>query len=447
MSQKYHFPEGLYADVRIEEKCATQLVRFNGELVQDRMLTESGALIRVFDGKLWYTTSTNELDEIQKELDSLAELATPNPEIAEHPAIKLLEVNTDERIQYEDVKLENIARDRFLSVLSQYEAVVSAESAPEINARVATVGGEYMKKSFYSSKGSAVVYDYQMCMATAWITYVVDGQPTQGGKNFFAVTPEGLTGHEDEIKAEFARYLDFAKNATPIEPGEYTCVLSPITTAMFAHESFGHKSEADFMLNDKVLRDEWVMGKKVGSDLVTIIDSGDLPNHGYIPYDDEGTKARETKLITNGVLTGRLHDSNSAAALSEELTGNCRAQDYGCSPVVRMTNTYMAAGPDSFEDIIADTKDGIYVYMVDNGTGSSTFVMNASVCYRIRDGKICEPVRVRMLTGSVFQTLFDIDKVGTDFMLFDTYTCGKFGQSVRVSAGGPSIRVRKLSVS
>jgi TldD protein len=201
------------------------------------------------------------------------------------------------------------------------------------------------------------------------------------------------------------------------------------------------------MLNDKVLRDEWVMGKKVGSDLVTIIDSGDLPNHGYIPYDDEGTKARETKLITNGVLTGRLHDSNSAAALSEELTGNCRAQDYGCSPVVRMTNTYMAPGPDSFEDIIADTKDGIYVYMVDNGTGSSTFVMNASVCYRIRDGKICEPVRVRMLTGSVFQTLFDIDKVGTDFMLFDTYTCGKFGQSVRVSAGGPSIRVRKLSVS
>ena len=248
MSQKYHFPEGLYADVRFEEKCATQLVRFNGELVQDRMLTESGALIRVFDGKLWYTTSTNELDEIQKELDSLAELATPNPEIAEHPAIKLLEVNTDERIQYEDVKLENIARDRFLSVLSQYEAVVSAESAPEINARVANVGGEYMKKSFYSSKGSAIVYDYQMCMASTWITYVVDGQPTQGGKNYFAVTPEELLGHEDEIKAEFARYLDFAKNATPIEPGEYTCVLSPITTAMFAHESFGHKSEADFML-------------------------------------------------------------------------------------------------------------------------------------------------------------------------------------------------------
>ena len=49
MSQKYHFPEGLYADVRIEEKCFTTLLRFNGELVQDRMLTETGALIRVYD--------------------------------------------------------------------------------------------------------------------------------------------------------------------------------------------------------------------------------------------------------------------------------------------------------------------------------------------------------------------------------------------------------------
>ena len=447
MSQKYHFPEGLYADVRIEEKCFTTLLRFNGELVQDRMLTETGALIRVYDGKLWYTTSTNELDEIQKELDALAALATPDPDILENPAIKLLEVNVDERIQFEDVKLENIPRDRFLAVLEKYQAIVAAETAPEINARVSLVRGEYIKKHFYSSKGSAVAYDFQQCTGGAWLTYVVDGQRTEGGKNFFAPTPEELLGHEDEVKAEFARYLDYAKNAVAIEPGEYTCILSPITTAMFAHESFGHKSEADFMLNDKVLRDEWVMGKKVGSDLVTIIDSGDMPNHGYVPYDDEGTKARETKLITNGVLTGRLHDSNSAAVLSEELTGNCRAQDYCCSPVVRMTNTYLAAGKDSLEDIIADTKDGIYVYMVENGTGSSTFVLNATVCYRIRDGKICEPIRVRMLTGSVFQTLFDIDRVGADFTMFDTYTCGKYGQMIRVSAGGPSIRVRKLQIS
>ena len=448
MGEKYHFPEGLYADIRIEEKNSAIMTKFNGELVTDTVLQESGALIRVYDGELWYTTSTNELDRIQEELDSLAGLAKPNAAINDDPAIKLLEVNREERILYEgDVKLANISRKRFLDVIDHYIAACVEPPIPETNSWTVSAGGEYVKKSYYSSKGSEIVYDYQMCTGGVWYTFGGDGQPMNGGKQFFGLTPEELFGHEQEVLAERDRYVDFLANAVDVEPGEYTCVLSPITTAMFAHESFGHKSEADFMLNDKTLRDEWVMGKKVGSDLVSICDNGDLVQHGYIPYDDEGTKARETWLIKDGVLTGRLHDSHSAAALAEELTGNCRAQDYHKIPVVRMTNTYLQAGKDSFEDIIADTKDGIYVYMVSDGTGSATFVMNATVCYRIRDGKICEPLRVLMLTGSVFQTLFDIDRVGSDFELFDSYTCGKMGQMVRVSAGGPSIRVRKLQVS
>ena len=107
----------------------------------------------------------------------------------------------------------------------------------------------------------------------------------------------------------------------------------------------------------------------------------------------------------------------------------------------------MEAGTDKLEDMIAGVKDGVYVVDVSNGTGNSTFVMNPTLCYRIRDGKVCEPIRVHMLTGSVFQTLFDVDAVGDDYELFDTYTCGKNGQGVDVSAGGPSIRVKKLSIS
>ena len=447
MGEKFHFPKDLYADIRIEEKYSVNLMKFNGELVNDRATQENGALIRVYDGKLWYTTSTNELDRLQEELDALAELAQPNPAIYDDPAIRLLEVNREERLLYEGDKLEDIARQRFTDVIDYYVEACIEDEMPEVNSWSVSAGGGYVRKSFYSSKGSEIVYDYQICAGGVWYTLGGNGEPMNCGKQLFGVTPEDLIGHESEILAERERYIDFLKNAVDVEPGEYTCVLSPITTAMFAHESFGHKSEADFMLNDPVLREEWTMGKKVGSDLVSICDSGDMPNHGYIPYDDEGTKARETWLIKDGVLTGRLHDSTSAAALTEELTGNCRAQDYRKRPVVRMTNTFMKGGTDSFEDIIADTKDGIYVYMVSDGTGSATFVMNATVCYRIRDGKICEPLRVHMLTGSVFQTLFDIDRVGSDFEMFDTYTCGKMNQMVRVSAGGPSIRVRKLQVS
>lgn len=216
---------------------------------------------------------------------------------------------------------------------------------------------------------------------------------------------------------------------------------------MFTHESFGHKSESDFMLNDKTLQEEWVIGKQVGNEKVSICDNGSMVNNGFTPYDDEGNPAKETWLIKNGVLTGRLHDSKSASVLGEEITGNARAQSYSCSPMVRMTNTYMESGSDSPEKIISEVKDGLYVYGVNYGTGSSTFTMQPNLCYRIRDGKLCEPVRANVITGSVFSTLFEIDAVGNDLTIFDTYTCGKNGQSVPVSAGGPTIRVKKLTVN
>ena len=251
----------------------------------------------------------------------------------------------------------------------------------------------------------------------------------------------------DEVKAQIDRYMTFAREAVDVEPGDHVCVLSPEVNAFFTHESFGHKSEADSMLSDKALRDEWVMGKQVGNVQVSIYDSGREIHHGYIAYDDEGTLPRPTWLIKNGVLTGRLHDANSAAILGEELTGNARAEDFSCSPIVRMTNTYMEAGSFTPEEIFSGVKDGIYVYSVTYGTGFSTFTMKPDLCYRIRDGKICEPVRANVITGSVFKTLFDIDAVGNDFCICDELWCGKSSQTALVSAGGPTIRVKSLNVN
>lgn len=105
-------------------------------------------------------------------------------------------------------------------------------------------------------------------------------------------------------------------------PGTYTCVFSPVTAGVFAHESFGHKSEADFMLASEAMQKEWAIGARVGAPLLNILDSGQLEGSGYVPYDDEGTRARTTYLIRDGILTGRLHSAATAAALGEEVTGN-----------------------------------------------------------------------------------------------------------------------------
>lgn len=442
------FPKDLYSDIRIEEMYRIWYEIQNGSVQSDGDTDTIGAMIRVYDGKLWYTASTNDIEHLQEELDKLAALATPNSQIYEDPVIARLETNVDEVICFDGDKCaKNIDRTRWIGLVNQVIEKTVDASIPEINFWSCETNANYIKKTFLSSKGAKIVQDMQDLRLVMYYGFTVNGVTSYAGKAYNEMFFEKLFGRENEIIKERDIHLDYAKKAVDIEPGEYTCILSPIATAMFTHECFGHKSESDFMLNDVVLREEWVMGKQVGGESICICDDGNLMNHGYLPYDDEGTKARETWLVKNGKLTGRLHDANSAVALSEELTGNCRAQDYINTPLVRMTNTYMAGGTAKPEDMIAGVKDGIYVYDVNAGTGQSTFTITPDICYRIRDGKVCEPVRVNVIAGSVFKALFDIDMLGDDFEMFDGFYCGKNGQSMIVSAGGPSVRIKNLSVN
>ncbi|MDE7324885.1 MAG: TldD/PmbA family protein [Lachnospiraceae bacterium] len=444
----YKFPDNLFTEVRIEKTENNYYFVKNGEVEGNGRSAVVGAKIRIYDGEMWYTSVTNNLDSIQSEIDNLASLATPNREIYNDPIIRNFGDARADILKYngenDNRKIANEERDK---LINNYIASCVDHSIEEMKTYYASYGSGHKIKEYYSSKGASIRHDMQRCNLSLYFDFVVDGITISAGKYFQELGFEALKNREQEIIAERDRYLDYARNAVDVEAGDYTCVLSPVVTAMFTHESFGHKSESDFMLNDRTLQEEWVMGKKVGNEKVSICDSGDMQNNGYTPFDDEGNPAKETWLIKNGVLTGRLHDAKSASVLNEEITGNARAQSYYHSPMVRMTNTYLEKGTDISEDIIGGVEDGIYVYGVNYGTGSATFTMQPNLCYRIRGGKLCEPVRANVITGNVFKTLFDIDAVGNDFILFDTYTCGKNGQSAPVSAGGPTIRVKKLTVN
>lgn len=445
----YKFPINLFTEVRIEKTENVQYFIKNGEVEANNSTSVTGVNIRVFDGNMWYTSVTNNLDHIQLEIDNLASLATPNEEIYNDPIVRNFGDNKANMLKYcgeNDVR--KISRHEREKLVSDYIDACIDSSIEEIKTYYAGYNSHHKIKEYYTSKGAEIKQDMQRCSSYLAFEIVIDGVvTTRAGKYYQELSFDKLKNREQEILAERDRYLDYAKNAIDVEPGDYTCILAPVVTAMFTHESFGHKSESDFMLGDKTLQDEWVIGKKVGNDKVSICDKGNMDNNGYILYDDEGNAAQETWLIKKGVLTGRLHDSKSASVLNEKITGNARAEGYNCSPMVRMTNTYMEKGSDKPEQIISEVKDGIYVYNVNYGTGSSTFTMQPNLCYRIRDGKLCEPIRANVITGSVFKALFDIDALGDDFELFNTFTCGKNGQSVPVSAGGPTIRVKKLTVN
>ena len=445
---KFKFPKDLYTDVRIEDQKNASYGMQDDEVLYNSEASEKGAMIRIFDGKMWYSAETNDIDKIQNKIDELAKLATPNPKILENPIVKNFSVNKAEILKFNGTNsFRNLTKDDREKLVNDYRKKCIDKSITDIKVTYANFFYKNVIKELYTSKGTEIIQDIQRGCVNMW--FQISGKDNityGGGEQLWGFDLKSLKGREQEIIEKRDRAVDFARNNVAVEPGEYVCVLSPSVTSVFTHESFGHKSEADFMLNDKTLRDEWTMGKLVANKKVSIVDEGDSMHHGYCPYDDEGNKKKEIYLIKDGILSGRLHDAKSAAILGEEPTGNARAQDYNCTPLVRMTNTYMLAGPDKPEDIIKGVKDGIYVYDWNYGTGNSTFTIQPQKCYRIRDGKLCEPLRVNVVTGNVFQTLFDIDAVGNDLQFFSG-TCGKGGQSLPTATGGPTIRVKKLTIN
>ncbi len=247
--------------------------------------------------------------------------------------------------------------------------------------------------------------------------------------------------------AEMALRLLSAKSVTG---GTYTVVLDPKLAGVFIHEAFGHLSESDFILENPQAQQMMNLGRVFGKDFLNVIDDGTIqPDlHGTIHYDDEGIVAHKTYLIREGVLAGRLHNRETAAKLGEQPTGNARAQSYRNEPIVRMTNTAIEAGPHDVKKMFAEVKNGLYCTDAYGGqTQLENFSFSAGAAYIIEDGKPGELVRDVVLQGNLFQTLENIDAVGTDFSWAKWGgNCGKGGQAAPVDVGAPHIRIHNVKV-
>src|ERR1700759_2143521 len=141
--------------------------------------------------------------------------------------------------------------------------------------------------------------------------------------------------------------------------GEMPVVLDPGWPGVLLHEAVGHGLEADFN-RKKTSAFAGLIGQKVASEKVTVVDNGRMPNRrGSINLDDEGNPTQETVLIENGILKGYLSDKLSSRLMGIADTGNGRRESYEHIPMPRMTNTYMLAGQDDPGDIIRSVKHGI----------------------------------------------------------------------------------------
>ena len=441
------FKEGYYADVRIEDRFRTTISYKAGVLEEMKTRSEKQAFLRVYDGKLWYYASVTDVEHIQETLDGLYSAATPNPKILEDPIVRRFERNREERFSFTDCSVRDIPLKEKQELLLSYLPILSEDTC------VTMPQGTYLDRNsvyrFMSSLGANITYDYQTC-GLVFSLSMAEGEKKFSGHWSKACTRiEELKGLEEELRAAVKEQAYFLRNSVPVEAGKYPVVLSPEAAGVFAHESFGHKSESDFMLSDESMKEEWQLGKKVASPILSIAEYGDIPGSGFVPYDDEGTKARKNYLIKNGVLAGRLHSAQTSAALDEGLTGNARAIDCDFEPIVRMTTTYIEGGDLDFDELIAPIEKGYFIKTVNHGSGMTTFTIAPKVAYEIVNGKLGRPVQISVVTGNVFETLGLIDGLTKEVELlsFVGGGCGKMEQyPLPVGFGGPFVRVSEMNV-
>ena len=247
-----------------------------------------------------------------------------------------------------------------------------------------------------------------------------------------------------------ARQATLKLSAVDAPAGTMTVVLAPGWPGILLHEAIGHGLEGDF--NRKgVSAFAGRLGKKVASELVTVVDDGTIMNRrGSLNVDDEGTPTGRTVLIENGVLTGYMQDRLNARLMGMAPTGNGRRESYAHPPLPRMTNTFMLAGQDDPEEIMRSVKHGLYAVSFGGGQvdiTSGKFVFSASEAYLIEDGRVTAPVKGATLIGNGPDALTRVSRVGHDLALDEGIgTCGKDGQSVPVGVGLPTIRIDSMTV-
>ena len=252
----------------------------------------------------------------------------------------------------------------------------------------------------------------------------------------------------DKIAAEAARQAVTMLEAEPAPSAKLPVVINNGFGGVLFHEACGHGLEADAVQKGASVFANKV-GEQVASELVTALDDATVRNGwGSFGVDSEGNQAQRTVLIEDGVLQDYMYDKKSARKEGRKSTGNGRRNSYRSLPLPRMTNTFIAEGQSTRNEIISAVDDGFYAKKLSGGQVEPTtgeFVFNVSEGYLIKDGSIAQPVRGATLVGRGIDVLKKVSMVGNDLDLAPGM-CGKEGQSVPAGVGQPTLLIDEITV-
>ena len=434
-----------YVEVRIDDTAANRIVYRGQELEEIGRTRNFGGCARALVNGGWGFVSFNEPSDIKSRVEEAVTAARHVGK--EKSALAAVEPIVDVVEAEIGVDPRTIPLARKKEIFDRYnETMLAVEGVTSTNI---VYGDNHKRVTFASSEGSYIEQERIDVISRLAATARRNGDMQQSSTSLGALNDFSYIETLGDTAQHVATRAVELLNSPYVEPGVYPVVLDPVLAGVFCHEAFGHLSESDFVYENDRMKEIMVLGRKFGRKELNIVDGAAVPDlRGSFKYDDEGTPARKTDLIREGVLVGRLHSRETAGKMGEPLSGNARAIDYRFPPIVRMTNTYIENGKDTFEDIIGGIKLGVYACNWYGGTTSmEMFTFSAGEAYRIRNGRVEELVRPVVLTGNLFTTLENLDAVGNDLDMNQGGGCGKGGQMpLPVSNGSPHIRIQDCVV-
>ncbi len=434
-----------FADIRLEASEGTLISAKDGR-TKINSSNEQGAGIRAFLDGAWGFAFTTEVD--RRGLIACAEravsLAKAVYERAEHFSIDVPVFDDTIRMAVERPPTAIPLNDKLEYVLEQERAAKAVDmrvSSTEIGYTdltlhkiVANSEGTYVDETIVRSIARAMVFAKEGIIRQSG--YKAKGD-ARGFELFAADADIGQTAAAQAVSL---------LGAKPAPSGQFNAVLDPSLSGVFAHEAFGHASEADAVISGTSILDG-KLTQKLGSDLVTIVDDPSIRSYGYMAYDDEGVKTERKVLMNRGVMESYLTDIETGSRLGSGSNGSARSQRYDAPPIVRMSNTFFEPGEYTLEELL-EGFNGIYFIGWQYGyttptTGMLTF--KSREAYVVRAGELSDHIRDAALSAMTLEVLHNINGIARD-LAFDPGTCGKGGQMTPNTTGGSYMRVSDVIV-
>jgi len=253
------------------------------------------------------------------------------------------------------------------------------------------------------------------------------------------------------VAREAAEKASQTNGAREIVPGSYAAVLEPYAFAdllqYFSYDSFG----ALGLLEERGYF-AGRLGERVVDERISIVDDS-LDSHGLPKsFDFEGSPKRRVELVTEGVARGVVWDRRTAKRARDgaSTTGHAPPQDISDWGPLPSALSVAGGEAESTEELVEQIGDGLYITrlhylgVVHPREGVITG-MTRDGTFRVRNGRIAEPLVNLRFTVSVPELLGDVHGLTRDVSLVNASNF--YGERYPFGALVPALATGRFNVT